>query len=394
MKQLSKGKQILLFVTICLTSIAIMSEMAFIPVADAIFTTYESTSGAVLNFILSGATLISAFATLLVGGFVSRLGNKKILVASFLICTISSLLLFVMDSSVGIAFLRGVCGIGIGGLNVVNIDIISSAYEDENQRGAMIGLYTGAQGIIAAVLAAIAGMIGSGNWRNIFHLFWIFLPVLALTIFEVPSDTPSSENDSCAGNDKKTFPWSAVLPMVFAYFAFSLLYSVIYYEVAIVLAEKGIGNSSTAGLLSSVGTIGGCIGAVSFGKIYASLKKVTMVISYLGMAAVYMLLFISHNILLAAVCCFLLGVFFTMGMSYYLTTCTVIVPEAQIGVSVSITTFMGVIGASLSTYACSILQQVFHSETLTGIIPVVACLLALGGFLSAIFAFRKRIISD
>ena len=390
MKQISKGKQILLFATICMTSIAIMSEMAFIPVADAIFTTYASAGEAVLNFILSGATLISAFATLLAGSIVSKVGNKKILVTSFLICTVSSLLLFVVDSSFGIAFLRGVCGIGIGGLNVVNIDIISAAYEDENQRGAMIGLYTGAQGVIAAVLAAVAGMVGSGNWRNIFHLFWICLPILALTIIAVPADVLSGTTDSSGGSGKESFPWSSVLPMVLAYFAFSLFYSVIYYEVAIVLAEKGLGNSSTAGILSSIGTIGGCIGAVSFGKVYASLKRVSMVISYLGMAAVYMLLFISHSTLLAGVCCFLLGVFFTMGMSYYLTTCTVIVPEAQIGVSVSITTFMGVIGCSLSTYACTILQQVLHSDTLTGIIPIVAGLLALGGILSAVFAFRKR----
>ena len=386
-----KRKQTLLMIALCLTSIGVMSDMIFIPVADGIFSSYSSTPISVLNFILSGTALVMAVAALIFGPLANRFGRKVPLIGAFLIVTVSGLGMFLFNNGTATAILRGICGFGMGGLSVVGIDVIADNFEDENRRGAMVGLFTGSQGITGALLSALAGVIGTNNWRNVIHIFWACIPILILLFMFIPEDRKKTVSEMEDDAATAAMPWNKVIFLALAYFAFSMLYSVVYYEISIIIAEKQIGTAAVAGIMASISTIGGTIGALSFGWVYPKLKRILPAVVFLAMAAVYMVLYYGSGLFAVGFACLVLGILFTSGMSYYLTYCTIIVPEERINLSVSVTTFFGSVGAALSTYAGTILQQMTGSDTLTGIIPVVSAILLAGGIISLIlFLASKR----
>jgi hypothetical protein len=78
-----------------------------------------------------------------------------------------------------------------------------------------------------------------------------------------------------------------------------------------------------------------------------------------------------------------------LGISYYMTACTLIVPPSQIPMSVSVTTMIMAIASFLSTYVSLLLQSVM-GVSITGIIPPLMIVLAIGAVLSLVLSFFEQ----
>ena len=389
---MTKTKKLLLMTALCFTTFTFMSDMILVPVADNLYAEFGNVKEGILNFILSGAAIVAGFSALLFGGILKKGNKKKLLILSYLIFAIPAICTDFIHNAVFMAVMRAIAGFGFGGVNVIAMDIISDVFTDEEERGNMIGYYNAAQGATAAILSILAGIVAVSGWRNVFKLFWLSVPILLMILFWVPNDAPGAaeEEHGAEAASLKNFAWKKVIPMNIAFFVYNITYCIVYYQVALIMAEKGLGNSVVYGLLSSVGTISGVVVAVAFGAIYKRLRRFTSFVGFALMAGSFLWLYFCRSVWESVVICALLGGLYALGLSFYGLKSTLIVPPAQVSVSIGIATFVSGLGGALSTFATTALQGAVGVDTITATLPVVVGTLAVGAALAIVLALRNK----
>jgi predicted MFS family arabinose efflux permease len=157
-----------------------------------------------------------------------------------------------------------------------------------------------------------------------------------------------------------------------------------------IVAAKGLGGVSLSGILSALGTVGGMAFSVSFGLYYNRFRRFTICIGFALMALSYWMLWSATSVPMALIANILIGASYGLGVSYYMTYCTIIVPPFQIPLSISITSTILNIGAFLSTYCGTLLQKIIGASTIVEVIPVLIAILAIGAALSLVFSIVER----
>lgn len=383
-------KNILIIITLSLSTIAIMGDMVIIPVAENLYTEFFDTSIGILNFILSGPALIGAFASLLCGKLMYYMSKKLLLIISFAIFSVGAICGNLVHSAMYMAAMRALVGVGVGGVGVLAMAIISDLFVDEKQRSSVMGIYNGLMAAVGALLGWVSGMVAMIGWTLVFRVYLAAIPIFAMILIFIPADKAAAAAQDEESGEKEKMPWTKLISMNGAFFVYNIIYCIIYYQVAMVIVEKGIGDVSLIGISSALGTVGSFVACTAFGLYYSKLKRFTPVVGFAAMAGSYMLLYSATSPAMALVACTLLGGLYGGGMSFYFMNCTVIVPPTQIPMSISVTTFGMSVSTFLSTYAATALQSILGVSTLTEIIPTLAVILGVGAVLSLILAVRSR----
>lgn len=329
-----KLRNTLLMLTLILSTMAVMGDMVVIPVAGNIFETYADVNVAVLNFFLSGPVLIGAVSGLVAGKLMQYISKKKLLIVAFGIFSIGAIFGNTIHSAYYMVAMRCLVGVGIGMVIVIAMAIIADVFVDENKRSTMMGIFNGGMAAVGAILSTVSGFIATMGWETVFSIYLASIPVFIMIILFVPADklaAPGSEVfGNAVGTAEEKLPRTKVLALAGSVLIFNIIYCIVFYQIAMIVIEKGIGDVALIGTLSALGTVGSFLASFSFGSYYRALKRLTPVIGYGVMALSYTLLYFSTSSALAMVACTLLGATFGMGMSYFFMHCTMIVPESKI----------------------------------------------------------------
>jgi MFS family permease len=364
--------------------------MVIIPVAENLFRDFSDVNMGVLNFILSGPALIGAFSSLLCGKLMSYIGKKQLLIISFIFFMIGSIGGDFIHNAYYMVAMRSIAGIGYGAAVVLAMAIISDVFIDEKARSSIIGLYNGLMSALGALLGLVSGIVATFGWTLVFRIYLASIPVFVMILLFIPSDKKAStvEETGSSGKEEK-MPWLKLLLLDGAYFVYGLIYSIVYYQISMIITDKDIGDVAFIGTLSALGTVGTFVFGCFFGIYYNKLKRFTPFAGFIGLILGFFLLYIAQTPVLAAVSCTLLGGMFGLALSYYLTYCTVIVPPSRIPMAISITTTILTIGTFLSPYVSSLLQNIM-GVSITGIIPPLMIVLGIAAVFSLIAAIKSR----
>jgi MFS family permease len=274
----------------------------------------------------------------------------------------------------------------------VAVAIISDVFVDEKARSSMIGIYNAALSIVGAILGWASGLAGAAEWRMVYRVYLAAIPVLIMIVIFIPKDRIAAgevvTETVAAGGEK--MPWGRILLMEAAFIVYNVIYYVVYYQISMIVAAKGLGGVSLSGVLSALGTVGGLVSCASFGFYYNRLGRFTICIGFALMALSYWMLWSAASTPVALIANTLLGVTYGLGISYYMMYCTVIVPPVQIPLSISVTTTVLSIGAFLSNYCATLLQNIIGTSTIVDVIPVLIVILAAGAVLSLVFSIVER----
>jgi MFS family permease len=386
----NKIRNVLIVATLSLSTIAMMGDMVIIPVAENLFTDFHDVNMGLLNYLLSGPALISAFSSLLCGKLMSYIGKKKLLAASFVFFMTGSICGDLVHNAYYMAGMRSLVGVGMGAVMVLAIAIISDVFVDEKARSSVMGIYNGMMAGVGAILGWVSGMVAAVEWTLVFRIYLASIPIFLMILIFVPENKPVKPGQETGSEgDAEKMPWSKLLLMDGAFFVYSTIYCIIYYQISMVITDKSIGDVTFIGILSALGTVGSFLCCCFFGLYYAKFKRFTPFVGFAGLALGFFLLFIAQGSVMAAIGCVLLGGMFGLGITYYMMRCTMIVPPSQIPMSISVTTFIMALGTFLSTYVSLALQRLMNTS-ITGIIPPLCAVLALGAVLSVITALKER----
>jgi MFS family permease len=390
-----KAKKFLIMLAIGLSSFAAMNDMVIIPVAGNIFEEFSGANIAVLNYILSGPILISGIFALLCGKLMAafRLGKRMLMLAAFAVFGVAAIFGNAINNPWYMAAMRTLIGASVGILGVVSITIISSVFVEEKARSSMIGINTAVQGLFGALLSLVAGVVGVAGWRFVYRIYLAAIPIFVLIFFLLPQDSVSDAEDGkgeipdVAG---EKMPWKTVFLMNGAFFVYNVIYCIVYYQISMFLIAKGFSDPSLIGVIAALGTVGGLVGSASFGFYYNRLKRFTICAGFALMALSYVLLQRSTTVPALMIANVLLGISFVIGLAYYTTYCTLIVPPSCIPLSISITQTTMYIGSFLSTYVTTGLQMILGTESIVGIISVLIAVSGVGAALSFAISLSTR----
>lgn len=379
-----------MMVALCLATFAAMGDMVIIPVADFLYMNYENV-GAV-SYLLSAPALITAFVSAMAGKIIERFGARKFLLVGFGIYTVSTVLTAFSQDLTVLLVCRTLQGIGMGALGVCAIVIISEHFIDEKKRSSMIGVYNGVMALLGAALGMLAGIVANSGWTNVFFLYLATVPIFIVLLIFIPKDSRIKESSEESGEEDMdmTMPWGIVIRVAAAFFMYNLIYCVVYYQVAVIMGDKGIADTTFIGALSALGTIGSFVACSTFGLYFSRLKRFTITLGYTLLAIFFAVIYLSTNEIVLAIACTLLGAAYGMGLTYYLTYATMIVPPARIAMSTAVVTFAMGISSFLANYLPYIIMNIMKTQSITATIPPMVVALGIGIVLTIVFGMRER----
>ena len=367
-----------------------MSDMIFIPIADALYTNFDN--GMAVNFILSGPALLSAASGLVSGFLMQMIGRKRLTIAAFAVFTVFGIVSIFVEDALVLAVLRGVSGFAYGTLNATAMAMISFYFVDEDKRGKVLGIYNATVALAGSLISFSAGFLAESYWHNALQLYWVAIPVLVFLMLSIPKAFDERENASSEaveeGDGGKRGLGLSFFALLASYVIFNMVYMVINYESAVFFAEKNLGTSSTFGIIASLMTIGSAVMCIAFGAIFPKLKRATIVPAYLVLGLGYLVMYFSDNLFVCAAAAVLMCGSYGLSSTYFMTWAPSIVPSHLVDRAVGYLVTAACVGMFLATYLASALIAITGSETLYGIFPILAGIALVGCALSVVLTIR------
>lgn len=383
MKQ-SKTKMILFCATIFLTAFVSQCDAAILPIAGVLYEVFPNSTFAV-NFIISGPMLLMLISSLAVPYMYKFMSRKKALLVTCIVFFASCACATIAMSLPLLVFYRTISGICIGLQQVIAVDSVTGYFmDDEKLRATVVGLYNAAQAGIGAVLGIVAGNLAVHGWQNVYHAFWIMIPVIVLVLMFIPDqDTQLQAVEKEEKNEAERVPMgSKFMISVVNFTIFSMIYAPLYSMASVYITENALGNEAYAGLVTSVAMVGSALCCAAFGMVYKTLRARTSLISYAIMAAGLIGIFFVRDSTVFLVVNIVVGGSYGLMISYQYANLSVIVAPQNITKAVSYVTALNSLGFFVTTYVTTALMGVTGGgvasvSLIYGIVAVVCLVVEL-----------------
>lgn len=384
--ELTSFRKVMIMLVLILATIVPMGDLVIIPAANAIYFHFNQVNVGVLNFILSGPALIAVFIAPFVGRGMNRIGKKRMLLIGMAFFTVGAVLGGIVENALYMAVMRGIVGIAVGIVSPTCMAIIADIFaSDEKKLGTMMGFWNAGMSLIGALVSLISGMLVAFNWRYIFSIYLIALPIILMICVFLPG---KSTNEAAADGGPlslEPMPWKSVWTMYFSYFLGELVLCVMYYEISIYMAELNLGGSMIAGALSTVMTLGTCGACLIFGLLYARFQPFLPGLIHLLIACAYFLFAFFPSAISATIGMVLIGIGNGLIMSYYQTHLAIVVPKNQVSFALGISSSVLGVAMFFCTYFSTFLRIVTD-----GSIVSVCCVLFVLSLAASILGFGKE----
>ncbi|MCR4437401.1 MAG: MFS transporter [Clostridiales bacterium] len=383
--------KLLLKTTVLLVTFASMADMVVIPAVGGIFASFPDASPFLMGLFLTGPLLLCVIGSVLCGFLAQYISKKYLLIGAYVLFIIASCGGALIDNIYYIVAMRLLVGLSYGLSMTLGMGIIAEVFLDEKERSFMMGANSSAASALGIAMSLLGGYLAVGNWHHSYYVYLAAIPILIMIIAFVPKTPPEGKKASdVAASGKERLPIAKMLPVVVSYLIFNALYYIALYYIAIYLEEVKLGDASTAGIMSSLSTIGSLCAGILFSIVYMRVKRGTPIIAFLVMAGTFIVLAFPSNIWVIGIMCFMGGLAYNFGSSYYFMHTSMIAPPGVMSLAMGIITATMGIGGFLSSYALSLYQAVLKVNTMTPTFLYIGITLAIGGLLSILLTIKSK----
>lgn len=381
-----------LALTLMLISMCQLGSLAISSVISDITKAFPGTSDQTAQFLMTFPGLFILVTSLLSASLTRVISQKKLAITGLVLNVVTALGGLMFHGSIVPLFCwAATLGLGLG-LWMPIVNAIASQHFEGNERASLLGRMSSATNIGAILMTVIGGALAVLSWHYVYFVYFIAAPGLVCAVIFLPDEkvqAPKGEKKKLSlsemGIDKAVILFSLIQ------FFFSLPYNAGPSNFSLLLSESGIGNASTAGLLSGLFLFGGIISGWFFGALNRKIGRQTIAMGYLLLAVGFIGLGLSRTLVLYML--------FTVigGMSLPLT-----LPQASLGVvegkrpeqfamvSAVLMAF-GNLGAFCSPFTTSMAEAVTGSAAISTRLIFCAGLAVLGAAVTfIIFKMRKE----
>ncbi len=368
--EMSKTKRVLCLIAIMFTSVAVMVDLAIIPIISDLYKNFGDQMNLV-NFIVSGPQIIIVLASVLTTLLMRKVNKKTLLIVSGVIFTVGAVGGIAVVDPTYIAAMRALVGLGAGVLNVVAVSMIADLYEDGQTRAKITGYYNAALSLVGMVFSYAGGwMAVAFGWTSVWNIYWLAIPMLAFIILFVPSIKPAGADDEASAQTaksatKESLGWRFWV-MEICWFVLNVVFgATVLYFLSSYITENALGDASFSGTAAAVKSIVGFLICFAYGWISGKLGRQTNTVSCLIAAVCMIVLVIWPSQFNVLVLMTLAGCCYKISFSYAYSHGFEIVPTTRTDDATAITTAVYGLGSFVSTYYATWIMGVMGTELVT-----------------------------
>lgn len=363
---MSKGKQLLLILTIFLSNLVIMTDYIISPTINTLYAMNPDAQGLV-NFVVSGSYLVICIASPIGAKLCQKLSTKFAFVLGAAIAAVGGVFFAAFESPIWFCFTRSLVAVGYAFIQVSAVSLINQIWTDDKKNNAMMGYYNGAMTAIGALLSMVTGNLAVGNPLNAYKAFWSFVPLVVLAVIFLPrikntGETVETAEETAENKEKgkkqglgKVF-WIRMVCL----FVLCFVCAIPGLFVSVYVAENGLGNESMVGYLNTVCTVTGFVVALFYGKIYEKLQKNILVLSYAVLTICFLCFFMFPSTVGAYASYVLQGIGYLIGYTYAFAMFPGLVPEERLSDSIAIITIVVSIAGFFTSYVVTAVMNIMQ----------------------------------
>lgn len=170
------------------TLVAVMGISSITPAFPGIIK-YFGISTQEVGLLIAAFTLPGIFLTPVTGILADRFGRKLVLIPALLVFGIAGFLCSFMNDFHWLLFFLFIEGIGASGLSSINITLIGDLYSGE-KRTALMGYNASILSIGTAAYPALGGFIAAFEWRYVFYLPLLAIPLGFFVLYGLSNPEP------------------------------------------------------------------------------------------------------------------------------------------------------------------------------------------------------------
>ena len=334
-------------ITVLSPSFALTSIVALSPAIPAISQAFPEVSLSAVQSLTTLPSLVAIVVILLAGRLSSVVTKKRIVAFSMGLMILGGLMPLLFHRQFWQLVAAGIVfGLGYGGISPLTTALIHEHYSQEEQP-AMLGLQSAVIGVGGVLFSYIGGKLAAACWWYAYGAFALFIPILALVLM-----LPKGELAPPPGAAGKGGFWNSSLLF---YVGQSIFFAVFFYifqtNIALLVAQRGLGDSVLSGQILSVQSAVGIVSGVLGGRVLGKLRQYALPVILAAAGAGQLVVFFSGTTAPLFLAAALLGFFFSIRMPAGYLKATQAVPPAAATMAISVYCSSSQVGQFLSPSA-------------------------------------------
>lgn len=367
--EFTKRKQILCIIALLSADIAVMGDNAIYPIIANIYASFPEQIGLV-NYIVSGPLFVIFLVSLCASKLFRYFSKKTIMLFGGLLFAVSSIFGVAIDNIYYIMTMRTLYGIAIALINVSAVTLIADIYVDEEKRNWMTGIFNGGMSIFGTIASLSSGVLAASDWKGAYRYYYIAIPMVILFLLFLPHMDPKQEQNQNQDSGTEAFaakkePYSFQFWITIIIVALvTLCFNIVANFSSTYIAEHGLGNTTTAGMVSASCTLGSMVFSFLFGGLYSKLKKHLLTLSSTMLIVSFAILYFQANLYLTFLAMFLSGGAYGIALAFSYGHGAALAPT-RIDDAIGIATAAYAIGGFFSTYAATGMMNLLGTDQIT-----------------------------
>lgn len=270
---------------------------SFSPILASLAERFPDASTTTIQMVLSFPSLVSIPVSIFAGLLASYIYKKRLVQIALTLMFIGGMLPILIHSSIITVFISsGLIGLGQGLLISLSGALIAEHF-DGNQRGTVFGFKQVASSVGIAALTVAVGYLGTIAWYSAYWIYILVIPILILVSKFLPLGKLDEKlvGKGVGLNGIKSLITPSYIYMCFMVFFMGALLFTFYANIAMMITEKGLGDSSAVGQVTAMNSLMTIVVGLIFGFILKGLKKFTLSLAMAVMCITFLILAFSNN---------------------------------------------------------------------------------------------------
>jgi Major Facilitator Superfamily. len=270
---------------------------AFSPILAKLAEVFPDTPTTLIQMVLSIPSLVSIPISIFAGLMASYVHKKRLVQIALTVMLVGGLLPILIHTSIYAIFASSaLIGLGQGLLISISGALIAEHF-DGTERGTVFGFKQVASSIGIAALTVAIGYLGIIAWFNAYWVYILIIPILILVTMFLPLgelDAKLVGKGVGLKGVKSILTPSFIYMCIICFFMGALLFS-FYANIAMMVVEKGFGDSSAVGQVTALNSLMTIVIGLIFGFMLKAFKKYTLSLAMFVMCAAFLILAFSTN---------------------------------------------------------------------------------------------------
>lgn len=368
-----------------------MADLVVTPAAQGIFENFPDANPSLYSLFLTGPFFFSLLASLLCGFLARFISKKYLMIGSYILFILAACGGALVDNIYYLVVARLIVGFAYGLSLAANMGLLAEVFPDEKERSTMMGFSNATISVWGILIPLVSGYLSVQNWHNVYFIYLVAIPILGMIVLFVPKTPPEgTQVTDDAQASKESLPLAKFIPVVVAFLFLNIFYNISMYYIVFYLTETGLGDSSTAGIVTALFVLGSFLVCMFFSPIYMRVKRGTPIFIFVLMGLGYVVLAFPSNIWIVGLMGLIIGASYGLGVSYYYMHASTIVPPSSISLGMGIIGAAMSLGGFLSSYFLSLYQLMLGVKTITPTFLYIGISLLIGGAISIFLAIRSQ----